>query len=235
MSISIDKAVIARLQKGEEKFEILVDPKLAFELKKGEDVRIEDVLAYPAIYKDARKGEVVSKESLVKAFGSTDVYQIAKKILMEGEFQLTTQQKRELIEQKKMQIANIIARRGVNPQTNTPHPPQRIINAMEEVGVNVDPFMDAELQVERVLKEIKKVLPIKVGRVEIEVKIPAQYSGKVYSIIRKFGEPKSEQWLNDGSLKVVIELAAGMQQSFFDKISSLTHGNFESRVLGEKE
>lgn len=223
------------MERDGERFEILVDPKLALRFKKGEDIRIDDILAYPAIYRDARKSELVSTEALQKVFGTTDVAEVAKRIIKEGEFQLTTEQRREMVEQKKMQIATIISKRGINPQTNTPHPPQRIINAMEEVGVNIDPFLDAELQVDRVLKEIKKILPIKFQKVEISVKIPPQHAGKVYGVLRKFGDVKSEQWLGDGSLHVVIEMMAGVQDEFFEKISSITHGDFESKVLRRED
>jgi ribosome maturation protein SDO1 len=176
--ISVDKAVVARLKSKGMNFEILVDPRKAFEMKKGANINIQDILAYPAIYKDARKGEVAREEDLQKTFGTTDVFKIAEEIIKKGEFSLTTEQKRELIEEKKNQIANLISKRAINPQTNTPHPPQRILNAMESVGVNIDPFVDAEIQVERVLKAIKPILPIKFEKVLLQLKIPAEYSGK---------------------------------------------------------
>jgi ribosome maturation protein SDO1 len=140
-----------------------------------------------------------------------------------------------MVEQKKNQIANIIARKGINPQTNTPHPPQRILNAMEQAGVNIDPFVDAELQVDKVLKEIKALLPIKFQKVVIQFKIPPQYSSKVFSIIKRSADVKNEKWLDDGSLELNIEVLAGVQDEIFQKISSLTHGNFESKIIKRED
>ncbi|MGC9058955.1 MAG: ribosome assembly factor SBDS [Candidatus Aenigmatarchaeota archaeon] len=231
MMISVDKAVVARLRIKNNNFEVLVDPKKAFELKKGANINIQDILAYPAVYKDARKGEAVKEEDLQKAFGTKDIYKIAEEIVKKGEFSLTTEQKRELIEEKKNQIATIISKRAINPQTNTPHPPQRILNAMDQAGVHIDPFLDAEVQVEKVLKAIKTILPIKFEKVLLQVKIPAQYVGKSYSIITKAGEIKSEQYLQDGSLQVQIEIFSGVQDEFFRKLGEITKGAFESKIL----
>jgi ribosome maturation protein SDO1 len=233
--VSLDKAVIARLQHSGQKFEILVDPNKALDFKKGVKMDMSEILAYPAIYKDARSTEMVAEKDLQKSFGTTDIFKIAEKIIKEGELQLTTEQRKVMIEQKKNQIANIIAKRGINPQTNAPHPPQRILNAMEKAGVNIDPFIDAELQVDKVLKAIKEILPIKFQKVTFQIKIPPQFSGKVHSILKTVGNITSEQWLNDGSLSVLIEVLGGMQDEFFQKISSLTHGNFESKVVKRED
>jgi len=229
--VDIDKAVIARLRSSGQKFEILVDSDKALEFRRGEKIKMDEILAYPAIYRDARSTDVVSDQDLQKVFGTTDIFKVAEKIIKNGELQLTTEQKRGMIEQKKNQIATMISKKGINPQTNAPHPLLRIMNAIEKSGVNINPFVDAESQVDGVLKEIKVLLPIKFQKIVFQIKIPSQFSGKSYSILKKYGAISQEKWLGDGSLQVNIEVLAGMQNEFFQKISSLTHGNFESKVL----
>jgi ribosome maturation protein SDO1 len=233
--VSIDKAVIARLRVGELKFEVLVDPFKAFELKSGKSVKMEDLLAYPAVYKDARAGEAASEKDVQKVFGAIDPYRVAERIIKQGELQLTTEQRRQLVEQKRIQIASIISKKAVNPQTNTPHPQQRILNAMEQAGVSIDPFLDAELQVENVLKKIKSLLPIKFQKVLLQVKVPSQFSGKVYSLIKNSGTVQQEQWLSDGSLQVNVEIFAGTQDEFFKKLADLTHGQTETKIVRRED
>lgn len=196
---------------------------------------MDEILAYPAIYKDVRSTEVVAKENLQKVFGTTDIFKIAEKIIKEGEIQLTTEQRRQMVDQKKRQIADIISRKAINPQTNAPHPPQRILNAIEQAGISIDPFVDAELQVDKVLKEIKILLPIKFQKILIQVKIPAQFSSKVYSTLKGSGSIQQEQWLSDGSLQVNLEILAGIQEELTKKISSLTHGQYEMKVLKRED
>jgi ribosome maturation protein SDO1 len=218
-----------------QRFEILVDPNKALEFKKGTKVDMNDILAYPAIYRDVRNTDMVSEQDLQKVFGTADYKKIAEKIIKEGELQLTTEQRREMTNQKRMQIAAIISKRGINPQTNAPNPPQRILTAMDKAGVNVDPFVDAELQIDKVLKLIKPILPIKFQKALIQMKFPPQFAGKVYSDLKKSGEIKNEQWLNDGSLQVQIEILAGVQDEIFQKMSNITHGQFESKVLKRED
>jgi ribosome maturation protein SDO1 len=213
----------------------LVDPNKALDFKKGMTVNMDEILAYPAVYRDVRSTETVSEQELQKTFGTTDIQKIAGRIIKDGELQLTTEQRRQMVEQKRTQIANIISKKGINPQTNTPHPPQRIINVMEQAGVNIDPFVDAELQVDKVLKSIKTILPIKFQRVTLQVKIPPQFSGSAYPILKKVGTISNEQWLGDGSLQLNVEMLAGVQDDLFQKLSSLTHGNFESKVVKRED
>jgi ribosome maturation protein SDO1 len=234
MPVSIEKAVVARLHQKGQKFEILVDPDKALQFRKGVNLDLNEVLAIPSIFYDVRNTNRVSEEDLQKFFGTTDILKIAEKIIKNGELNLTTEQRRAMIEQKKNQIASIISKRGINPQNNLPHPPQRIINAMEQCGVNVDPFLDAELQVENVVKEIRKVLPITFQKLTVEIRIPAQFAGKVYNAIKSSGEIIKENWLNDGSLEVNLRILAGMQAEFFSKISNLTHGQFESKIISRE-
>ena len=235
MTVGIDKAVISRLHFSGKKFEILVDPNKALEFKKGVKIEMSEILAYPTIYKDVRNTECFPESDLQKTFGTTDVFKIAEKIIKEGELQLTTEQRRQMVEQKKTQIISIIAKKSINPQTNAPHPPQRILNAMDKVGVNVDPFIDAELQIDKVLKEIKPILPITFQKITLQIKIPAQFAGKSYSLLKGFGTIVSEQWLNDGSLQVSLQILAGVQDEMFQKISGLTHGNYESKTLKRED
>jgi len=232
--VSIEKAVVSRLLVSGQKFEVLVDPEKALKIKRGENFDMRDVLAYPAVYKDVRSAELVALKDLQTIFGTSNIFEIAKKIVKEGEIQLTTEQKRKMIEEKKNQIVSIISKKGVDPRTNSPHPPQRILNAIEKAGVRIDPFLDAESQVEKVLESIKKILPIKFQKILIQIKVLPQYSGKFISLIRKFGNLKNEEWLSDGSFQAKIEILAGVKSEFFDRISNLTHGNFESKILEEK-
>lgn len=235
MVVSIDKAVIARLQHSGKRFEILVDPYKALELKRGVKVDMNEILAYPAIYRDVRSTEVVADSDLQKTFGTTDVFKIAERILRKGELQLTTEQRREMVEEKRNQIASIISKRGVNPRTNSPHPPQRILGVMDQAGVEVDPFLDAEMQIAKVLKAIKTIIPISFEKVTIQLKIPAQFAGKSYSVLKKYGDLVSEKWLGDGSLQIDIKTLAGIREEMFEKIASLTHGQFESKIVKREE
>ena len=223
--VTVDKAVIARIEKDDKHFEILVDPELAYDFRQGKSVSIGKMLAVSDVYKDSKKGLPASRQDLIKCFGTDDIDEVAKIIIKDGDIQLTTELRRKRLEEKKKQIADFISKNTTDPQTKNPHPMQRILNAMEQAKVHVDIFKSSEEQIEGIIKAIRTQLPISFEKTEIELKIPALHAGKCYGIIKSFGaEP---QWLQDGSLHAIISIPAGMKQDFFNKINNITHGDAE--------
>ncbi|MEM5814705.1 MAG: ribosome assembly factor SBDS, partial [Candidatus Aenigmatarchaeota archaeon] len=166
-----------------------------------------------------------------KTFGTNDILAVAKKIIREGEVQLTTEQRHRMLEEKTKAIASIIARNGVNPQTGIPHPQDRILRAMEEARVRVDMEKRPEEQVDAVMEAIRPVIPVRFEKVRIAVKVPAQYAGRAAGVIRNFGAPSKEEYGSDGSYMCVIEVAAGIQAEIYDKLNSLTHGEVQVKKL----
>ncbi|EHP86579.1 ribosome assembly factor SBDS [Methanotorris formicicus] len=229
--VSVDKAVIARYQSHGEKFEILVDPYLAAKFKEGQNIDISEILAMEAIYKDSGKGEKSPEDTLLKVFGTTDVKEIAKQIILKGHVQLTSQQRKEMQEQKKKQIISLIVKNTINPQTDTPHPPKRIEKALEEARVSIDIYKRPEEQLPRIIKELRKILPIKFEKRDIAIKIPAEFAGNAYHILHQYGSVKQEEWQPDGSLIVVIEIPSGIEAEFYAHLNKVTKGNVQTKVL----
>lgn len=228
--VSVDEAVIARISRGHESFEILVDPWLAMRFRKGESVSLDRTLAVNSVFKDARKGERVSPAELEKNFGTSDLLKVAEKILKEGDVQLRTEQRREMTEEKKKEIASIISRQGMDPKTRLPHPVQRILNAMEEAHVNIDPLKPAQSQVKQVMESIMGIIPISMDRVEVAVKIPVEFAGKANNIIREMTNIKREEWKSDCWF-AIIEIPAGMQADIYERLNSLTSGRAEVKAV----
>ena len=232
--IPVDKSAIVRYEKGEHHYEILADPDTAWLIKEKRDISLlsdlDSVLASPDIYKDAKKGERASEQDLYKSFNSDDKKYIIFKIIVDGELHLTTEQKRRMQEEKRKKVISMIASQAVDPTTNLPHPISRIERAMEDAGVRIDPVKPAERQVEDIVTALAPVIPIKIAKARIEVKIPPQYASRVYGYIKKL-KPTRTNWQNDGSLDAVLEIPAGMQTEVFDKLNSMTHGNVYSKLL----
>jgi ribosome maturation protein SDO1 len=44
-------------------------------------------------------------------------------------------------------------------------------------------------------------------------------------VFKSVGNIKTEQWLSDGSLQVVLDLNAGLKSSFLDRIGTATKGS----------
>ncbi len=229
--VSLEKAVIARVKKCGETFEVLVDPYLARDLKEGKDVDFEKLLAVEDIFKDARKGERAKIDELQKIFGTKDIKEIAKRIIIEGDVQITAEQRREMLEQKKKQIIEYIRRNTIDPRTNTPHPPARIEMALEQAKVHIDIFKPVEAQIREVIKSLKPILPLRLEEIEVAVKIPPQYTGKAISALYSFGTIIKEEWQRDGSWICIIRIPAGMHGDLMDMLSRITKGEALTKIL----
>lgn len=222
--------VVARYEVKGRRFEILVDPDKALQYREGSRLSIDEVLIGDYVYKDVRKGDRASPEELRKIFGTDDVRKIADIIIKKGELQLTTEQRRRLLEAKKKQIINYIAKSAIDPQTKTPIPPQRIEKAMEEAKVSIDLYKSVEEQAMQIVKAIARVLPIKIAKAYITIKVPPEVATKAYQEFRRLGEVKNEKWLSDGSYLIEVELPAGMQAEVMDKINKIAKGLAEVNV-----
>ena len=124
--VSLDEAVTARLKRGSKHFEILVESEGALAYKRGEEVNLEDILAVETIFEDANRGDRAAESDIIKSFETTDLSAIAALILKNGELQLTAEQRRCMLEEKKRKVIYTISKNAINPQTRTPHPPARL-------------------------------------------------------------------------------------------------------------
>jgi ribosome maturation protein SDO1 len=229
--VTLEDAVIARLEYFGEHFEILVDPELAADFKRGKEIELDEILAVEEVFKDAKKGDKASEEAMLKAFNTTEITEAAAFIIKKGQVQLTAQQRKEMTEEKRKKIVATITREAINPQTKLPHPSRRIEIAMEESKIHVDPFKSVDEQVTSVLKAIRTKIPIRFEKVQVAVKIPGDFIGKVYNIIPEFGKTKREEWQKDGSWIAVVEIPGGMQDNFYKKLNEMTHGQVETKLL----
>ncbi|MDN5309928.1 MAG: ribosome maturation protein [Methanolobus sp.] len=229
--VSLDESVIARLKKGKHQFEVYVDPDGAFAFRRGEKINIEDIIAVESVFSDAGQGDHISESELESAFGTTDIMEAAKNIILHGELQLTKEQRKHILEEKTRQIITVIAQNAINPQTMTPHPPARIEKAMEEAKVHIDLYKSVEEQVNIVMKAIRPIIPIRFEEINIAVKVPGEYAAKSYGEISKFATLVRNEWQGDGSWVAVVKMPAGMQNDFYSLVNHLTKGDAETKIL----
>lgn len=220
-----NKYTVIRLNLDGNKFELLVKPDPALEYKLGKRTDLSSVLISDEIYSDANKGSRVGVEKLVKYFNTTDPTEISKQILSRGELSLTTEQRRKMVEEKRKQIIQYINKNFVDPKTHIPHPLTRIESALDQARLIIDPFKRPEEQIKTILDSLRKILPLKSESVRLTITIPPQFSAQSYSALKTAGNFNGEQWLSDGSLKVIIEINAGMKGVILDRIGSVTKGS----------
>ena len=225
-----DVTVVRYSHEGE-KFEILVKPDPALDYKLGKKKDISSVLVSDDIYTDSGKGTKPATEKLVKAFKTEDSAEIVKIILQKGDLNLTTDQRRKMVDEKKKQIIAFIAKTYVDPKTHLPHPPLRIEQAMKDGRVSVDPQKNVDEQVKDIVDKLRSIIALKSENLQLEIVIPAQYASQSYAILKSVGSLKKEDWQNNGSLKAILEIPAAARPNVIDRLGSITKGSASVEVM----
>lgn len=257
--VDLGKLILIRLRKKKKVAEMIADPKTAYrakkiiseeiknraensensvpltieEIKKMPDIDINDIYSSLTVFENAKKGDVYPDVFLEEMFGTVDLVEIAYLFLFDKdtEWNWTKSQREEFTAQKKKQIISIISKNSINPQIKKPHPPLRIEKAMKEAKYSVDMYKTAEEQIKDVISAISAIIPIRMENIELAVKIPASFAAKAYGTVEKFGRVKQSEWQNNGSWIGVMDLPAGMEAEFLDKINKLTHGRAQIKIL----
>ena len=226
----MDRAIIASYEKEGKRFELYVDPDATYAYIEKRKPDVKNILVAEEIYSNAKKAERAKPSDVQKVFGTTDILVILEFILKNGDVQLTTEQRRKMVEEKRKQILAILLREAIDPRTKAPHTQIRLEQALEQTKFHVDPFKDPREQLEEVVKALRPILPMKFEKIKVAVKVPASFAHKCYGTLKNYGIEK-EQWLSSGDLVVVVEIFGGLQGEFYDKLNKLTAGQVETKVL----
>ena len=215
--VSLDDAVLARLEKGGKRYEALVNPDLVEHWKEdASNIELDDFMAMDEIFHDARAGERPTEEALMNTFQTLDVETILNIILEKGSIQLTTAQRKARVENMRQQIIHHIHSQAIDPKSKSPHPRTRIELALEESKYSVDPFKRLEDQVKDAIAKLKPLIPLSFESVRLAFRIPGSAYGSVSQLLRTY--QKKEEWLENGDWACVVELPAGMKGDMIGQV-----------------
>ena len=215
--VSLDDAVLARLEKGGKRYEALVDPDLVEQWKEdSSNIQLDDFMAMDEIFHDARAGERPTEEALMNTFETLDVETILNIILDKGSIQLTTAQRKARVEHMRQQIIHHIHSQAIDPKSKSPHPRTRIELALQESKYSVDPFKRLEEQIKDAIAKLKPLIPLSFESVRLAFRVPGSAYGSVSQLLLTY--QKKEGWLENGDWACVIEIPAGMKGDMIGQV-----------------
>jgi len=217
---------VVRIKKGGKNFEILLsDPDAALKLRRGDSkIDVSDVLRAESIFFDAKKGDVASEHDLDKIFDTSNTLAVARIIITTGDFHLTAEQKKAILDQKKNKIVEYIHMNAHDPKTGLPHPKMRVELAIEQIGAHINMYESITSQTDELVKKLQPILPMSFEKLRLRISIPTSYASKTYSMLKSNYPCKKEAWQPDGSVMVELEIQAGKRQAIFDSVNRLTKG-----------
>ena len=218
--VSQDSAVLARWEYGGKRYEILVDPDLVDAFRQNpSNVNMDDFLATDEVWHDARGGDRPTEEAIESTFGTQEIDEIAAIILEKGNIQLTTNQRKEMVEQKRQLIIQEIHSTAIDPKAKSPHPKTRIELALEESRFSVDPFKRLDVQVKDAINTLKSLIPLSFEPVRIAFRISGSGYGKTSKFLRPYLD--KDEWLSNGDWACIIQCPPGMAGNLIGKVKSV--------------
>lgn len=219
---------VAKIRKGSQHYEVLVDMDEALAIKEGNSdfLNIEG----DKVFTNSKKGDIASNAELEANFGTTDPVEIGKIIIKQGDVQVDQSHREEEKEQKIKQVVDFLSRNAIDPQSGRPITPERLKSALKDAHVVIK-NTPVENQAQDIVAKIASIMPIKIEVKKIKVVIPAIHTGRAYGVISQYKE--RENWQNDGSLEAVLNIPAGIIMDFYDRLNSATQGTAISEDIKE--
>lgn len=143
--------VTARIKVKGKPYEIRVDLDEALKVKAGKG-NIMAALDTDKVFSDIKKGTIAPAADLTSAFNTTDIYQIAAKIIASGEVQKTQEFRDTERENRIKQVITLIIKNAVD-QNGRPYTEERIKRAIEEAHATID-NRPAEQQITDIIAKI---------------------------------------------------------------------------------
>lgn len=220
----------ARIKQHGKHFEIIVDLDRALKFKKGQSTAA-DFLEADTIFTESKKGTRAPEKDLTEAFGTTNITEIAKKIVKSGEILVSQEHRGEERDKKIKQVIDFLAVNASDPRTGMPHTADRIKAALEQTQVNIK-NVPIESQIKEIIEKISPILPISLKTKRIKILVPAIHTGRAYGVFSQYKE--NENWLSNGDLEVIVNVPSGLLMDFYDKLNSITHGSAVTEEIKEK-
>lgn len=144
---------------------------------------------------------------------------------------MSSQERREAVQKKRLEIVNYIHKYYKDPKTKRPHPVIRIENALDEIKAKFDPDVATEKQANILVDKIVKVLPITRGDMTGIIKIPLQHVGSAAGVIKKFC-PESSDSYDSQHCTYTVGFLPGDYDAILSALQKATQGNFTFDVEG---
>ena len=218
---------------GKHQFEIMVKPGTVLKYREGKIESLDAVLFSDMVFSNQSKAERANDSDLKDAFQTTDAHACCKIILEKGEYQMSTAERKEKLEQKRKGIVNYLHKYYTDPRTKLPHPVARIEGAIQDKKIRIDMDLPAEKQAQDMVSKLVELIPLKKSEMEGTVVVPHKHVGVVSGFIRKYVTVKNENYDGHGCT-MEVTLVPGDYDTLMKELQRATNGEYQFDIVGQE-
>ncbi|KAI8927382.1 SBDS protein C-terminal domain-containing protein [Entophlyctis helioformis] len=214
-SIKLTNVSIVRLRKGGKRYEVACYKNKILEWRNKLEKDIDNVLQIHQVFINVSKGQIASKEDLVKSFGT--------EVLNDAIMQVHSMSR---------DIATIVSEKSVNPETKRPYTVTMIEKALSDVHFSMNPNKSAKQQAIEAIKLLqeKNIIPIARAQMRVRVVMPAKDGKRIKEkLMAHVNKTEEEDWGDEYELICVVD--PGSFRKIGDLLQEETKGRGQVEVL----
>jgi len=169
--IKLTNVSVVRLKKAGIRFELACYKNKVGEWRKGVETDLDEVLQTRTIFSNVSKGLAAKHEDMAEAFPKENEDQIIIQILKKGELQVSEKERQHESANVAKDIANIVAEKCVNPETNRPYTVTLIEKVMKDIHYSVKPNQNAKQQALEVIRQLREKGEIPIARAQMRIRV----------------------------------------------------------------
>eukprot|EP00842_Homolaphlyctis_polyrhiza_P003780 jgi/Hompol1/4402/HPOL_003631-RA len=228
--VKLTNVAIVRLRKGGNRFEVACYKNKILEWRNKVEKDLDNVLQN--VFLNVSKGQVASKEDLIKSFGSDNQIDIVMEILERGEIQVGEKERSQQLESMFRDIATTIAEKTVDPETKRPYTVSLIEKALSDIHFSVNPNKSTKVQANEAIRSLQEKGSIRIARAQMRVRIvmPTKDWKRIQERVLQ-SVAKVEQEDLDDDCEIICVIDPGSFRTLGDLMQEETKGRGVVEVL----
>jgi len=153
------------------RFEIACYKNKVLNWREGIEKDIEEVLQTETVFTNVSKAVIAKEKDLQKAFGTVDLLEICKKILKDGDVQVSDREREVHMDGLWKDIVQFIVERCVHPQTGRQLTAATVESALKSIGLSVQPDQAAKRQALKAMETLETKMPESFSRAKMRLQM----------------------------------------------------------------
>ena len=183
------------------------------------------VLSGFEVYTNISKGDKAKDEDLENSFNSKNIDFCISEIIHKGNFKLTTNEKKQLMDNKRYDVIGYIQRYFVNPATKTQYLTEHIDEALKKSKFKIDPLIPTDILVNKHFSKLNSIILLKKITIEAVLILPYEYMEKTKSLIKRYCSIVEQRYLEKYEVDIVI--IPGDMDTLINGLQNITNGEFD--------